>query len=84
MLVFYEKVPKHFWGIAIVTRVFPSIDSEIRGAIVRITKTNTIFKRPVNKLFAVENTYDTNQTDKASHREIASPSPSPSPLSNES
>ena len=42
----------------------------------RITKTNTILKRPMNKLFAVENTYyDTNQTDKASHRKIASPLP---------
>ena len=75
-LVFYEKVPKHFWKIAIVTQVLPSADSEIRGTIVRITKTNTILKRPLNKLFAVENTYyDTNQTDKASHREIASPFP---------
>ena len=73
VLVFYEKMLKHFWRIAIVTRVLPSRDSEIRGAIVRITKTNTIFKRPVNKLFIVENPYhDTNQTDKASHREIAS------------
>ena len=61
VLVFYEKVPRHFWRIAIVTRVLPSRDSEIRGAIVRIAKTNTILK----KLFAVENTYDTNQTDKA-------------------
>ena len=52
----YEKAPKHFWRIAIVTRVLPSKDSEIRGAIVRITKTNTILKRPVYKLFAVENT----------------------------
>ena len=76
VLVFYEKVPKHFWRIAIVTRVLPSRDSEIRGAIVRIAKTNTILKRPVNKLFAVENTYhDTNQTDKASNKEIAFPSP---------
>ena len=75
MLVFYEKLPKHFWRIAIVTRELPSRDSEITGAIVRITKTNTILKRPVNKLFAVENTYhDTNQTDKASHKEIASSS----------
>ena len=44
---FYEKVPRHFWRIAMVTRVLPSGDSEIRGAIVRIAKTNTIFKRPV-------------------------------------
>ena len=76
VLVFYEQVSKYFWRIAIVTRVLPSIDSEIRGAIVRITKTNTILKRLVNKLFAVENIYHyTNQTDKASHREIASPFP---------
>ena len=76
MLVFYEKVPRHFWRIAIATRVLPSRDSEIRGAIVRIGKTNTILKRPINKLFAVENTYhDTNQTDQASHKEIASSSP---------
>ena len=40
VLVFYEKVPRNFWRIA------------------------------------VENTYhDTNQTDKAIHKEIASPSP---------
>ena len=74
VLVFYEKVPKHFWRTAIVKRVLPNRDFEIRGAIVRITKTNAIPKRPINKLFIVENTYhDTNQTDKASHREIASP-----------
>ena len=75
VLVFYEKVPRHFWKISIVTRVLPSRDSEIRGVIVRIAKTNRILKRPVNKLFAVENTYhDTNQTDKSSNKEIASPS----------
>ena len=55
MLTFYEKVPRHFWRIAIVKRVLPSKDSEIRGAIVRITKINTILKRlafrccPVNR-----------------------------------
>ena len=66
MLVFYEKVPRDFWRIAIVTRVLPNRDSETRGTIVRIAKINTILKRPVRKLFAIENTYhDTNQTDKA-------------------
>ena len=64
VLVFYEKVPRHFWRIAIVTRVLPSRDSEIRGATVRIAKTNTFLKRLINKVFTVENTYhDTNQTD---------------------
>ena len=76
VLVFYEKVSRHFWRIVIVTQVLPSRDSEIRGAIVRIVKTNIILKRPVNKLFAVEDIYhDTNQTDKVSHKEIASPFP---------
>ena len=42
----------------------------------RIAKTNTIPKRPVNKPFAVENTYyGTNQRDKAGHKEKGSPSP---------
>ena len=45
-------------------QVLPSRDSEIRGAIVRTVK-RVILKRPIKKLFAVENTYyDTNQTDK--------------------
>ena len=62
--VFYEKLPRHFRRIAVVAQILSSRDSEIREAIVRIAKTNTIHKRPVKKLFAVENTYyDTNQTD---------------------
>ena len=56
-LVFYGKVPWHFWKISIVTQVLPSKDSEIRGVIVRIEKTNTILKRPVNKFLAVGNTF---------------------------
>ena len=66
LLVYDEKVPRHFWKIAIVTGVLPSRDSEIKGVIVRIKKTNAILKRPMNKLFPTEYTYhDTNQTDKA-------------------
>ena len=66
VLVYDEKVPIHFWRIAIVTGVLPNRVSQIRQAILRIAKTNTILKRPVNKLFTVENTYsDTNQTDNA-------------------
>ena len=75
-LAFYEKVLMHFLKIAIVTRILPSRDSEIKRAIVGITTTNTILKRPVNKLFASQNTYhDTNQTDKTRHKERASPCP---------
>ena len=55
VLVYYEKVPKRFWKISIVTRVLPSRNSEIRRVIVRIAKTNRILKRLVNKFFPVEN-----------------------------
>ena len=59
-------VPRNLWKIAIVTGVLPSRDSEIGGAIVRMVKTDTILKHPLNKLFTVKNTYhDSNQTDKA-------------------
>ena len=64
VLVYDEMVSRHFWKIAIVTEVLPSRESEIRGAIARLTKTNTILKFPVNKLFTVKNIYhDTNQAD---------------------
>ena len=66
MLVYDEEVPIHVLGIAILIGLLPSTDFEIREAIVRIAKTNTILKQPVNILFTVENTYhDTNQTDEA-------------------
>ena len=51
MLVYDEMVPRHFWGMAIVTGVLPSRDSEVRGIIATMAKTNTILKRPVSKLF---------------------------------
>ena len=58
-----KEVPIHFWNIAIVTGVLPSRDSEIKGVIVRIKKTNAILKRSVNKLFPIKYTYhDTNKT----------------------
>ena len=59
-----KRSPQNYWITAV--GVLPSRDFEIIGAIVRITKTNTIFKRPVNELLTVENTYhETSQTDKA-------------------
>ena len=71
MLLYGEKAPKHFWRIAIVAGVLPSRYSEISEAIVKIAKSNTIFKHPINKFFTVENTYhDTNQTDKAKEQKL--------------
>ena len=55
----------------IVTAVLPSRDSEIKGAIVRMKKTNAILKHPINKLFSIEYTYhDTRQTDKAREQKL--------------
>ena len=55
-----------FGRIATVTGLLPGRDSKIRRTIVKIGKTNTIFKRPVSKLFTVENTYHgAKQTGKA-------------------
>ena len=65
VLVYDGKVPRHFLGIAIVTGVLPSKDSEIKGTIVKVKKTDAILKRLVNKIFPIEYRYhDTNQTDK--------------------
>ena len=61
-----KRCPDNF-GESPLTGVLTCRDSKIRGAIVRIAKTNTILKCPVNKLFTIENTYqDTNQTGTAS------------------
>ena len=71
MLVYDEIARRHFQRIAIVTRVLPKRESEVRGTIVGMAKTNTILKRPVKKLFIVKNTYhDTNQTDKAKGQKL--------------
>ena len=51
--------------------MLPSGDSDIRGAIMRIGKTNTILNRTVNKLLPIENTYqDTNQKNKAKEQKL--------------
>ena len=64
-------MPRHFWIIAVVTEILPSGDFEIRGRIVKISNTNTVLKRPLNKLFTVENTYhDSNQTGKARKQKL--------------
>ena len=51
--------------------MLPSRDSGIKGAIVRIKKTNATLKRPIYKLFPTEYAYhDTNQTDKAREKKL--------------
>ena len=70
MLVYAQKVPWHFWIIAILTEVLSSRDSEKKGVIVRI-KANAILESHVNKLFPTEYTnHDTNQTDKVQKTKV--------------
>ena len=53
------------------TGVLPSRESEIRGTIVLIAKTNKILRYPVNKLFPIENTYqDTIQAGTAGEQNL--------------
>ena len=65
VLAYDKKVSRHFWRIAIAT-------GEIsKREIVRIAKTISILKRPINKPFPIEYTYhDTNQTDKAREQKL--------------
>ena len=49
-----ERYPDTF-GELPLAGLLPSKDSEIRGALVRMVKINAILKRPVNKLFPIEN-----------------------------
>ena len=51
-----ESCPNYFRELPL-TEVLPSRDSKLRGAIVRMAKTNEILNCPVNKLFSIENTY---------------------------
>ena len=70
MLVYDEKVPRHFWRIAIVAGVLVEILKQ-KGVIEKIKKANAILKRPVNKLFPTECTYhDTKQIDKAGEQKL--------------
>ena len=76
MPVYDEKVPRHFWRIAIVKGVLANRDSEKAGPIVRVVNTNATLKHPVNKLFSFENTYhDNNQTDKAREQKLRREAP---------
>ena len=60
-----EKVKRYpdTFGELELTGALPNRDSETRGAIVTIAKTNTILKRSANKPLPIENMYqDTSQT----------------------
>ena len=68
------------WRVEIVEELLQGKDSQIRGAKVRVPNTNSILKRPVNKLYLLERMKDAvtqvdneviNITDGRSRREAA-------------
>ena len=71
VLVYDEKVPKHFWRVAIVTGVLSSKDSETKRSDSRIEKANATLKHRVNKFFPTEYTiHDSKQTEKAREQKL--------------
>ena len=51
VIVYDEKEPRHLWRIGKIVLLITSEDGKIRGAEVKIGKTNSIIRRPVNKLY---------------------------------
>lgn len=61
VIVQEEKQPRSIWKLGVVTELFKGRDGEgrdgeARGAVVKIPKTNSFIKRPVNQLYLVERT----------------------------
>ena len=81
VIVHVDKLPRSQWKLGLVTELIPGRDTKVRGAKVRLSKTNTIITRPVNKRYLLEclNTNstsptinkDTVQTDTKPKREAA-------------
>ena len=66
VLVYDEKVPRHFWRISTVTGVLPSRESETKRSDNENEKGQWNPQMSRKKLFVTEYTYhDTKQTDKA-------------------
>ena len=53
-----------------LTEILPIRDSKIRGAIVRMAKSNAMLKRLVNKLLPIKKTSITNQTGMAREQKL--------------
>ena len=80
VIVEEETQSRSMWRVGIVEKLLQGKDGQIRGVKVRVPKTNSILKRPVNKLYLVERMKETvteveneviNITDGRSRREAA-------------
>ena len=46
-----DKVTQSAWKVGIVEEVIKETDGNIRGAVARVPKTKSLFKRPLNRLY---------------------------------
>ena len=58
VLISEEKLPRSAWRIRIIQELIIGKDNCIRGATVRVPRTNSVISRPVNKLFPIETIHD--------------------------
>ena len=58
VLISEEKLPRLAWRIGIIQELVIGKDNCIRGATVRVPRTNSVISRPVNKLFPIETIHD--------------------------
>ena len=54
VIVHEKSQPRAIWRMGKIEEVIKGIDGHIRGAVVRISKTNSLIKRPINLLYPIE------------------------------
>ena len=54
VIVQEDKMPRFAWKVGIVEQIVKGTDDNIRWAVVRIPRTKSLIKRPVNRLYLIE------------------------------
>ena len=49
-----DKIPRFAWKVGVVEVVIKGADGNIRGEVVRVPRTKSLTKRPVNRLYLIE------------------------------
>ena len=51
VIIYDDKLPRHLWRVGLIIKLIDGNDGKCRGAEVRLSKTRSIIKRPINKLY---------------------------------
>ena len=51
VIIHDEKLPRQLWRLGRIVKILHSNDGRVRGAEVKVGKTKSIIRRPVNKLY---------------------------------